>query len=81
VPESHLLDLAYRDGGKARFETATTCRFLVEAPPLRNGDRSGTKHGQTEFQLTGSCMRKAEFPQQLHIYPILPRSRYRPLPT
>jgi len=49
VPESHLLDLAYRYGGKARYETATTCRFLVEAPPLRNGDRSGTVHGQTEL--------------------------------
>lgn len=44
VPESYLLNLAYRYGGKARFETATTCRFLLEAPPLGNDDRSDAVH-------------------------------------
>ncbi|MCA9903708.1 MAG: hypothetical protein H7A13_08765 [Pseudomonadales bacterium] len=38
VPESHLLNLAHRYGGKVRVEAATTCRFLLEAPPLSNID-------------------------------------------
>jgi|TARA_R110002124_G_scaffold267715_1_gene435021 hypothetical protein len=49
VPESHLLNLAYRYGGKVRIEAATTCRFLLEAPPLSNVDRSGTGHGRPRF--------------------------------
>ena len=46
MPESHLLNLACRYGGKVRCEAATTCRFLLEAPPLSNVDRSGTGHGR-----------------------------------
>lgn len=40
----YLPDLAHRYGGKVRFKTATTCRFLLEAPPLSNVGRSGTGH-------------------------------------
>ena len=49
MPESHLLNLAYRYGGKVRFEAASTCRFLLEAPPQSNVDRSGTGHGRPKF--------------------------------
>lgn len=34
MPGSVDLDLARRYGGKVRSRTATTCRFLMEAPPL-----------------------------------------------
>lgn len=34
MPGSVELDLARRYGGKVRSGTATTCRFLLEAPPL-----------------------------------------------
>src|SRR5690606_21119123 len=44
-----LLNLACRYGGRVRFEAATTCRFLLEAPPLLSEvGRCGTGHGRPE---------------------------------
>ena len=77
MPESHLPDLAHRYGGKVQLKAATTCRFLLEAPPLSNVDRSGTDHGRPE-----SVNRKVHaekcFPQQLHVQLILPRTSRKP---
>lgn len=47
MPGSVLLDLARRYGGKVRSGTATTCRFLLEAPPLGYVVQQGAGHRTT----------------------------------
>jgi len=72
------LDLVYRYGDKVRFDTAAACRFLVEAAPPSNVDRSGTVHWQTEIQLTGSYLRTSSTAATSHpvdINTALPSSR------
>ena len=55
VPGSVELDLARRYGGKVRSGTATTCRFLLEAPPLGYVVQRGAGHGITRVS---DCMEK-----------------------
>lgn len=53
MPGSVLLDLARRYGGKVRSGTATTCRFLLEAPPLGYVVQQGAGHRTTLGAITG----------------------------
>ena len=48
VPGEIFRNLACRYGGKARFEAATTCRFLLEAPPQSSDSRSSAGHDRIE---------------------------------
>lgn len=59
MPGSVLLDLARRYGGKVRFGTATTCRFLLEAPPLGYVVQQGAGHRATLGTITGGSGLKA----------------------
>lgn len=53
MPGSVLLDLARRYGGKVRSGTATTCRFLLEAPPIGYVVQQGAGHRTTLGAITG----------------------------
>ncbi len=55
MPGSVELDLARRYGGKVRSGTATTCRFLLEAPPLGYVVQRGAGHGITRVS---DCVEK-----------------------